>query len=156
WYKKLAGPNNKFFIGNDELIDIERTNDEIAENPIVTDISNPLNCIQFNKPTVSVSDSNKSNIWNNTDEVISEFISVKATISPGISANSYIEVEKLQKLLISRKDDIDCILKLQPVYVIGFDFRKNSTRPCIACWVAKPLDIPILECLETIFEDQFE
>ncbi|CAG8588337.1 13910_t:CDS:2, partial [Funneliformis caledonium] len=136
---------------------IERTNDKIAENPIVADISNPFNCIQFNKPTVSVSNGDKSNIRNNTnDEIISEFISVKATISPGISANSYIEVERLQKLLISRKDDIDCILKSQPVYAIGIDFQKNSTSPCIACWVAKPIEIPILECLETMFDDQFE
>ncbi|CAG8453713.1 14283_t:CDS:2 [Funneliformis caledonium] len=116
-----------------------------------------MRIIKFNKPSVNVSNSDKSNIWNNTnEEVILEFISLKATISPGISANSYIEVEKLQKLLISRKDDIDYILKLQPVYAIGIDFQQNSTSPCIACWVAKPLDIPILECLETIFEDQFE
>jgi hypothetical protein len=62
----------------------------------------------------------------------------------------------LQKLLISRKDDIDHILELQPVYIIGIDFQKNSARPCIACWVAKSLDITVLECLETIFENQFE
>ncbi|CAG8609229.1 5539_t:CDS:2 [Funneliformis mosseae] len=111
---------------------------------------------KFNKPIVNVSNSIKSNILNTNDKVISEFISLKATISPGISANSYIEVEKLQKLLISRKDDIDCILKSQPVYAIGIDFQKNSTNPCIACWVAEPLDITILECLENMFEDQFE
>ncbi|CAG8706547.1 19513_t:CDS:2, partial [Rhizophagus irregularis] len=86
----------------------------------------------------------------------SEFITVKATIFPGISDTSYSEAEKLQKLLISRKDDIDHILELQPVYAIGADFQKNSTRPCITCWVAKSLDITVLECLETIFEDQFE
>ncbi|PKY40603.1 hypothetical protein RhiirA4_415984 [Rhizophagus irregularis] len=84
------------------------------------------------------------------------FITVKATIFPGISDISYSEVEKLQKLLISRKDDIDHILELQPVYAIGIDFQNNSTRPCITCWVAKPFDITVLECLETIFEDQFE
>ncbi|RGB35370.1 hypothetical protein C1646_785439 [Rhizophagus diaphanus] len=87
---------------------------------------------------------------------VDKFITVKATIFPGISDTSYSEAEKLQKLLISRKDDIDHILGLQPVYAIGIDFQKNSTRPCIACWVAKPLDITVLECLETIFEDQFE
>ncbi|CAI2166953.1 10877_t:CDS:2, partial [Funneliformis geosporum] len=133
------------------------TKDEIAENQNIDNIFNPFNCIQFNKPTVDVSNSNESYIWNNAnDEVNLEFISLKATISPGISATSYIEVEKLQNLLISRKDDIDCILKSQPVYIIGIDFQKNSTSPCIACWVAKPLEIPILESLETMFEDKFD
>jgi TPR repeat protein len=138
WYKELAGPYNKFFIKNSELI-----NSYDADNNIIDD--NSFNEIQFNEPIV-----------NANCETNSEFITVKATIFPGISNTSYTEVKRLQKLLISRKDDIDYILNLQPVYAIGIDFQKNSTRPCIACWVAKSLDITVLECLETIFEDQFE
>ncbi|CAB5381140.1 unnamed protein product [Rhizophagus irregularis] len=67
-----------------------------------------------------------------------------------------IQTVKLIQSLLHRKDDIDHILELQPVYAIGIDFQNNSTRPCITCWVAKPFDITVLECLETIFEDQFE
>ncbi|CAI2190146.1 4892_t:CDS:2, partial [Funneliformis geosporum] len=166
WYQKAANNENKLaqynldlyyqneFQDNNNLVE-EFKISKNTENQNIDDNFNPFNCIQFDKPTVDVINSNKSYIWNNiNDEVNSEFISLKATISPGISATSYIEVEKLQKLLISRKDDIDCILKSQPVYIIGIDFQKNSTSPCIACWVAKPLEIPILECLETMFEDQ--
>ncbi|CAG8588293.1 4711_t:CDS:2 [Funneliformis mosseae] len=86
----------------------------------------------------------------------SEFISTKATISLGISATTFIEIEKLQDLLINRKDDIDDLLKSQPVYAIGIDFLNDSIRPCISCWVVKPLDISILECLEDMFENQFD
>ncbi|CAI2170106.1 579_t:CDS:2, partial [Funneliformis geosporum] len=97
----------------------------------------------------------KSNVWNNAN-CSSEFISAKATISPSTSAISYIEVEKLEKLLIIRKNDIDCLLESQPIYAIGVDFPKNSTKPCINCWVIKSLDTPVLECLETMFDDQYE
>jgi TPR repeat protein len=137
WYKELAGPYNKFFIKNNELIDLY-INNNINDN-------NPFNEIQFNEPIV-----------NANCETNLEFITVKATIFSEILDTSYIEVKKLQKLLISRKDDVDYILNLQPVYAIGIDFQQNSTRPCIACWVAKSLDITVLECLENIFEDQFE
>ncbi|CAG8709118.1 13600_t:CDS:2 [Rhizophagus irregularis] len=120
----------------------KRITNELLEN--ITN-ENPFNHIQFDEPIFNTNDTNNS-----------EFITVKTTIFPGISEASYIEVKKLQKLLISRKDDIDHILELQPVYTIGIDFQKNSTRPCIACWVAKSLDTTVLECLETIFEYQFE
>ncbi|CAG8483616.1 8228_t:CDS:2 [Funneliformis caledonium] len=121
------------------------------------DDDNLFNCIQLNNPTVHISSSDKSNIWNDTNyEIMSDFISVKSTVTSGITPTSYIEVKKLQKLLISRKDDIDHILESQPVYAIGIDFQKDSTRPCIACWVDRPLGIHILECLETLFEEQYE
>ncbi|CAG8439764.1 13761_t:CDS:2 [Funneliformis caledonium] len=42
------------------------------------------------------------------------------------------------------------MLKSQPIYRIGIDFEKYSTKPCIICWVIKPLDNSVLECLETI------
>ncbi|GES72634.1 CBS-domain-containing protein [Rhizophagus clarus] len=126
---ELAGQHNKLFVKHQELLE-NNTND------------NPFSHIQFNEPNFDTNDS--------------EFITVKTNIFPGIPETSYIEVKKLQKLLISRKNDIDQILELQPVYTIGIDFQKNSIRPCIACWVAKSLDITVLECLETIFEDQFE
>ncbi|GBC32629.2 hypothetical protein GLOIN_2v1471308 [Rhizophagus irregularis DAOM 181602=DAOM 197198] len=120
WYKKLAGQHNKFFVKNEELLqNINAENKETIINDITND--NPFNNIQFNEPII-----------NTNCEIDSIFITVKATISPGISDTSYIEVEKLQKLLINRKDDIDHILELQPVYTIGIDFQKNSTRPCIA------------------------
>ncbi|CAI2182563.1 1224_t:CDS:2, partial [Funneliformis geosporum] len=97
---------------------------------------NFFNYIQLKNPTAHISKNDKSNICNDAKfEAISDFVS---------------------KLLISRKDDIDHILESQPVYAIGIDFQKESTRPCIACWVDKPLGIQILECLETLFEDQYE
>ncbi|GES93498.1 kinase-like domain-containing protein [Rhizophagus clarus] len=129
WYNELAGQHNKFFVENEKFLE-NITNE------------NPFSHIQFNEPIFDTNDS--------------EFVTVKTTIFPGISETSYIEVKKLQKLLISRKDDIDHVLELQPVYTIGIDFQKNSTRPCIACWVTKSLDITVTECLKTIFEDQFE
>ncbi|CAG8685059.1 4589_t:CDS:2, partial [Funneliformis mosseae] len=110
----------------------------LAKNQITNYISidsNPFNSIQLNEPTVVIRN---------------------ATISPGISATSYLQIEKLQELLISRKNDIDDLLKLQPVYAIGIDFHNDSISPCISCWVAKPLDNSILECLEAMFENQFE
>ncbi|CAG8577949.1 7036_t:CDS:2, partial [Funneliformis mosseae] len=131
---------------------MEKKASETAE-----DDDNLFNCIQLNKPIVHISSSDKSNIWNDTNyEIMSDFISVKSTVTSGITPTSYIEVKKLQKLLISRKDDIDHILESQPVYAIGIDFQKDSTRPCIACWVDRPLGIHILECLETLFEEQYE
>ncbi|CAI2180020.1 2091_t:CDS:2, partial [Funneliformis geosporum] len=60
------------------------------------------------------------------------------------------------ELLISRKDNIDDKLESRRMYAIRIDFQKESTRPFIAYWVDEPLDIQILECIETIFEDQFE
>ncbi|CAG8439776.1 13763_t:CDS:2 [Funneliformis caledonium] len=38
------------------------------------------------------------------------------------------------------------MLKSQPIYGIGIDFEKYSTKPCIICWVIKPLDDSVLEC----------
>ncbi|CAI2199564.1 16443_t:CDS:2, partial [Funneliformis geosporum] len=136
WYKELAGHNNKIIIGNNELIE---SMDEIVEEIHINTNDYPFNRIQLNKPTVNISTEN-SNIWNDTYyDVNVEFISIKSTISFGIDATSYIEVEKLQKLLISRKDDIDHVLESQPVYAIGIDFQEDSSRPCIACWVVRPL-----------------
>ncbi|CAG8666782.1 9437_t:CDS:2 [Funneliformis mosseae] len=123
----------------------------------ISDDSNPFNSIQLNEPTIKVWNDNGLNFCCNSNfRDDSEFISIKSTISPGISATSYIEIEKLQKLLISRKDDINDLLKSQPVYAIGIDFHNDSISPCISCWVSKPLDISILECLEAMFENQFE
>src|SRR6266540_3395152 len=132
----------------------------MAENQTTTYVtadSNPFNFIKFNEPTVSVSIGNESNVWNNTNcKADLNFISVDSTISSGISTTSCIAIEKLQKLLIDRKDDIDHVLESQPIYAIGIDFQKDSIRPCIVCWVAKPLGISILECLETMFENEFK
>ncbi|CAG8655260.1 14895_t:CDS:2, partial [Funneliformis mosseae] len=112
---------------------------------------------QITKQTINYNNINESKVRNNADcKAISEFISVKATISPGTSAISYNEVEKLQILLSRRKSDIDCMLKSQPIYGIGIDFQKFSAKPCIICWVIKPLDNSVLECLETMFDDQYE
>ncbi|CAI2172547.1 14807_t:CDS:2 [Funneliformis geosporum] len=133
---------------------------EINKNQTATHISidsNPFNYIQFNEPTVTIRSGNKSRMcYDYIFKETSEFISTKATISPGISSTSYIEIEKLQELLISRKEDIDDLLKSQSVYAIGIDFQNDSIRPCISCWVAKSLDISILECLEAMFNNQFE
>ncbi|CAI2164730.1 15562_t:CDS:2 [Funneliformis geosporum] len=143
WYKELAGQQNKLSIKNNELIGETA---EIQTSTHIEDDEKFFNCIEL-----------KNNTLNRiSDNYASEFISVSATICPGISTVSYIEIKKLQNLLISRKDDINHILKSQPVYAIGIDFQKDSTEPCISCWVAKPLDIPVLECLETMFENQFE
>ncbi|CAI2180958.1 337_t:CDS:2 [Funneliformis geosporum] len=139
WYKKLSGEDNKFFIGNDELL---------AEDQITN------NTINYNPFNYHISESKvRNNVGSNT---IPELITLKATITPGISSISNIEVEKLEKLLISRKGDIDCILKSQPIYSIGIDFHQSSTKPCISCWVIKSLDNPVLECIENMFDDQYE
>ncbi|GES72637.1 hypothetical protein GLOIN_2v1733465 [Rhizophagus clarus] len=133
---------NIFFVENEKLLQ----NEESISNNITDDNDdNPFSYIQFDEPIV-----------NANCDTDSEFITVKTNIFPGISETSYNEVKKLQQLLISRKDDIDHVLELQPIYAIGVDFQKNSTRPCISCLVAKSLDITVLECLEAIFEDQFE
>ncbi|CAG8684314.1 8260_t:CDS:1, partial [Funneliformis mosseae] len=112
---------------------------KIAKNQTTTQISvdvdcNPFNSIQFNEPIVNIRSDNESSVcYNSKLRETSEFISTKATMSPGISATSYIEIEKLQELLISRKDDIDDLLKSQSVYAIGIDFQNDSLRPCISC-----------------------
>ncbi|CAI2164863.1 14659_t:CDS:2 [Funneliformis geosporum] len=120
-------------------------------------INNLFNSIHLNEPTVNIRCGNGLNVNCNSNlSDNSEFISTKASFSPGISATSYIEIEKLQKLLLSRKDYIDHLLSSQPVYAIGIDFHHESIKPCISCWVVKPLDIYVLECLEAMFENQFE
>ncbi|CAG8736542.1 8604_t:CDS:2, partial [Funneliformis caledonium] len=103
---------------------MEKKTSETAE-----DDDNLFNCIQLNNPTVHIISNDKSNIWNNTNyEIMLGFISVKSTVTSGITSTSYIE----------------------PVYAIGIDFQKDSTRPCIACWVDKPLGIHILESIVTV------
>ncbi|CAI2187920.1 17511_t:CDS:2, partial [Funneliformis geosporum] len=154
-------PLNKHTIKEPEQFKLVNTNGELAKIQAINHISsvetNPFNYIQLNRPTVNIRSGDGLKVCCNSNfRDDSEFISIKATISPGISATSYIEIEKLQKLLINRKDDIDDLLKLQTVYAIGIDFQNDSIRPCISCWVAKPLDISILEGLEAMFENQYE
>ncbi|CAG8629855.1 17650_t:CDS:2 [Funneliformis caledonium] len=137
--------------------EIDRLERKLNETSHVTVDSNPFNCIQLNEPTVNIRNDNGLNVCYSSNFIdASEFITMKATISPGISATSYIEIEKLQESLDNRKEDIDEILKSHSVYAIGIDFQNDSIRPCISCWVAKPLDTSILEDLEAMFDNQYE
>ncbi|CAG8615668.1 3819_t:CDS:2, partial [Funneliformis mosseae] len=137
--------------------EIDRLERKLNETSHVTVDSNPFNCIQLNEPTVNIRNDNGLNVCYSSKFIdASEFITMKATISPGISATSYIEIEKLQESLDNRKEDIDEILKSHSVYAIGIDFQNDSIRPCISCWVAKPLDTSILEDLEAMFDNQYE
>ena len=58
---------------------------EITEEQQITTniiaIDNPFDCIQFNNLTVKINNHHKSNVWDNT--ITSEFILIKATITPG-------------------------------------------------------------------------
>ncbi|CAG8585705.1 6301_t:CDS:2, partial [Funneliformis caledonium] len=153
--------HHNFLDPNDqEYKSLEGLEGELIKNQNINHIfddSNPFNSIQLNEPIINIWSDNGLNFCCNSNfRDDSEFISIKSTISSRISATSYIEIEKLQKLLISRKDDINDLLKSQPVYAIGIDFHNDSISPCISCWVSKPLDILILECLEAMFENQFE
>ncbi|CAG8723656.1 11093_t:CDS:2, partial [Funneliformis caledonium] len=142
--------------------DIDEYNGEIAKNQTTTHISvdvdsNTFNSVKLNEPIVNIRNGTGSSVcYKSKFRETSEFISIKATMTPGISATSYIEIETLQELLTSRKDDIDDLLKSQSVYAIGIDFKYGSLRPCISCWVAKPLDISILELLEAMFDNKYE
>ncbi|CAI2180726.1 4376_t:CDS:2, partial [Funneliformis geosporum] len=146
--------------GINESIGKEKIIEEIVENQTTNHVSierNPFSCIQLKEPTINIRSYNGSNVCNNSNFIYdSEFISIKATISPGISATSYNEINKLQLLLISHKNEINEILKSQHVYAIGIDFQNNSIRPCISCWVVKPLDTSILKCLEDLLDNKYE
>ncbi|CAG8737680.1 12122_t:CDS:2, partial [Funneliformis caledonium] len=63
--------------------------------------SNSFNSIQLNEPSVNIRCDNGSSVGYNSK--FREYFN-KITMSPGISATSYIEIVKLQELLISRKD----------------------------------------------------
>ncbi len=94
--------------------------------------------------------------WSDTKCIdASNFISVNASISHGISATSQIQVDQLYDLLISKKDDINDILKLQPIYAIGPNFQENFSLPCITCWTTKLLDKSILKRLKILFDNKY-
>src|ERR1044072_5796564 len=83
-------------------------------------------------PIVVIRNDDNSNIWRDTKHIdILNFISVNSTISHGISAISHTQVDRLYDLLISKEDDIDGVLKSQPIYAIGPNFQDDFTLPCI-------------------------
>ncbi|CAG8566668.1 4502_t:CDS:2, partial [Diversispora eburnea] len=70
--------------------------------------------------------------------------------------DSHVKFEKLFKLLIDKKNEIDKVFESQPAYFIGLDFHESSFVPHISCWTTEPLDILIQEKLEELFDDEFE
>ncbi|CAG8604586.1 3788_t:CDS:2, partial [Diversispora eburnea] len=117
---------------------------------------NYFNCIKFTKPQIIIND---SNIWSESfDSNISNsnFLSIESNVYFGTSAASHAKVEKLIKLLVDKKKEIDKVFESQPEYFIGLDFHENSSVPHISCWTTEPLDIIILEKLEELFDDEFE
>ncbi|RIA80726.1 hypothetical protein C1645_838169 [Glomus cerebriforme] len=119
---------------NNEIITPKKTNDaDIAYNRIYIDNINKTKCI-----------------------VASDFFTVDTSINYGISANMHDKVEELYDLLNNKKDEIDYVLKSQPVYAIGPNFHKDYSFPCIVCWVTSDLETSILEQLEKIFDYKFK
>ncbi|CAG8545627.1 16438_t:CDS:2 [Rhizophagus irregularis] len=108
--------------------------------------STAYNKIHLNTPNVFVNDKRV---------VSSEFFSVDATTLRGISAEINDESEQLYELLLNKKDDIDRVLKSQPVYAIGPSFDKNCFSPSITCWVTSCIKPSILEQLEEIFNYEY-
>ncbi|CAG8622727.1 16989_t:CDS:2, partial [Cetraspora pellucida] len=89
-------------------------------------------------------------------DTTSEFISIRSTISPGISATAYVEVERLLSLLENKKDAVNHILDLVQVYAVGPDFQQDYSMPCITCWSAECLNSEIIKKLSNLFMDEFE
>ncbi|CAG8714347.1 18185_t:CDS:2, partial [Dentiscutata erythropus] len=89
-----------------------------------------------------------SKVWNDAN---SDFVSVHATTIQETAAT-----KRLLSLLIKQKESIDEVLDSQPVYALGPDFQQGYSVPCIACWVAEPLDITLIERLSALFDNEFE
>ncbi|RIB25236.1 hypothetical protein C2G38_2166431 [Gigaspora rosea] len=106
--------------------------------------------IKYSEPVVTIGSG--SRVLND----ISEFISVHSTISQKLSNTAYSEAEQLFSKLKERKNDIDNILYSQNVYAVGPDFQNDYSTPCIACWVAEPLNLSVMKQLSEVFDDKFD
>ncbi|CAG8481338.1 14969_t:CDS:1, partial [Racocetra persica] len=95
---------------------------------------------------------NRSEIRNN----VSEYISVYSTIFQGPSDIAITEAERLFSLLKNQKDKIDNILDSHAVYAVGPKFQNDYSMPYIACWVANPLTVSIMEKISGLFNHEFE
>ncbi|RHZ45065.1 hypothetical protein Glove_692g19 [Diversispora epigaea] len=141
-YDNIYQPIEPFFLTNKDL-------EKFIKNQADINYNDSLNCIQFNKPQITI---NKSNIWSESfGSNISNFLSVESNVYFGTSAASHANFERLIKLLINKKNEIDEVL--ESAYIIGPDFQESSSVPHISCWTTKPLIMPILEKLEELFDD---
>ncbi|RIA91628.1 hypothetical protein C1645_821781 [Glomus cerebriforme] len=103
------------------------------------------NRINLGNPIIS------SKIGDNRKQIVdSDFFSVNAILSHGISANACNEAEHLYNLLCSKKDAIDRILESQSVYALGPIFHENNTFPSVACWGVESLSQSTLYNLEEL------
>ncbi|CAG8442630.1 2338_t:CDS:2 [Diversispora eburnea] len=138
-----------FFLANQ---DIEELKNQVETN---NDI---FNCIDFNKPKINISNDGDSNVWNEQYRSnVSDFISVKSNLYFGTSATSHDKIEKLIKLIVEKKNEIDeILLESQPTYIMGLDFQEDSSVPCISFGVTEKLEMTIMEKLEALFDDEFD
>ncbi|CAG8786779.1 3926_t:CDS:2, partial [Gigaspora margarita] len=140
-----------------ELSNLDVPKSKERNNIVYDDIYNNLSCIELLKPNIAISNNGKSNIWNSTDCItISDFMSVHATITQGITPAACDNIEKLLSMLNKQKISIYKVLDSQPVYALGPDFQQGHHIPCIACWSIKPIDISIMKQLSALLDDEFE
>ncbi|RHZ45738.1 hypothetical protein Glove_658g4 [Diversispora epigaea] len=141
-------PIEPLFLTNEDLEGFIKNQVDIN----ITNYNDSFNCIQFNKPQITIND--ESNIWSESFD--SNFLSIESNVYFGTSAASHIKVEKLIKLLINKKNEIDKMFESYPAYIIGPDFQESSSAPHISCWTTEPLDTSILKKLEKFFNDECE
>jgi hypothetical protein len=61
-----------------------------------------------------------------------------------VKPDQQVKVGRLYKLLVDKKNVIDCVIESQPVYVIAQP-PKYYSFPCITCWMTSCLELSILE-----------
>ncbi|CAG8594746.1 7820_t:CDS:2 [Dentiscutata erythropus] len=115
--------------------------------------SDPFNNIKFFAFTPVIKNGSKSVFLGDS---MSEFVSIRSTISPGTSADANDEVKRLLSLLEDKTNDINHILDPLQVYAVGPDFQKDYSMPCIACWSTESLDDKVIERLSKLFEDKYK
>ncbi|CAG8721637.1 7502_t:CDS:1, partial [Scutellospora calospora] len=85
------------------------------------------------------------------DDKNSVFTSAHASIIQETEAT-----EQLVALLVQKKAEIDEVLDSHTVYALGPDFQQGYLVPCIACWIAEPLDTELMKKLSALFNYKFE
>ncbi|CAG8451575.1 5464_t:CDS:2 [Diversispora eburnea] len=144
----ICQPIESFFLTNEDQ-------KNFLKNQADININDSFNCIKFNKPQIKIN--NEANIWSESfGSNISNFISIESNVYFGTSSASHAKVEKLIKLLINKKNEIDKILESQPAFIIAPDFQKSSSMPNISYRTSERLDKSILKKLEELFDDEYE
>ncbi|KAF0499735.1 Sel1 repeat-containing protein [Gigaspora margarita] len=130
------------YLGSQGKLAVETNADFINLNPDsneVAVINDSFIRIKYSEPVVTIcSDSRVLNI------------------SQKPSNTAYSEAEQLFSKFKEWKNDIDNILYSQNVYGVGPDFQNNYSTPCIACWVAEPLNLSVMKQLSKVFDDKFD